>query len=74
MSDFTSVKVVRVPGASNEVTLDAANPTIEDALDAAGVTLGENEKVSLNGADASPDDSVTDGDKVLVSKGAKGNA
>lgn len=70
MADTISVKVVRVPGSVTEVMLEAG-ATVGNALSAAGIDVGAGEAVSLNGASVGNDATVTDGARVIVSKGAK---
>ena len=66
-----TVKVIRVPGAVTEVGLNTG-ATVKDALDAAGVTIGRNESVKLNGTDTSMDTCLQEGARILVAKAAKG--
>lgn len=71
MSDVITLKVIRVPGQVVEVGLDAGS-SVQDALNAADVSVGSGESVKLNGADANMTDVVTDGSRILVAKAAKG--
>ena len=65
------VKVVRVPGAVKDVALnDGAN--VADALGAANVHLGAGETVSMNGNTVEMSQPLSNGDRVIVAKGAKG--
>ena len=64
-------KVVRVPGAVKDVALNEG-ATVGDALQAAGVEIGPGEVVSMNGTAAGNDQRVSDGDRIIVAKGAKG--
>ncbi len=66
------VKVIRVPGRTSTVEVPE-NCTLAEALNTAGVALESGEACKLNGAAASLDDILSDGDKVIVAKGAKGN-
>lgn len=68
-----TVKVIRVPGAVSEVGLyDGA--TVADALVAANETVNSGEAVKVGAADASQNTVLQDGDRVIIAKGAKGNA
>lgn len=66
------VKVVRVPGAVKDVVLETG-ATVNDALAAAGVSLDSNESVVVNGQATSGTAPISDGSRILVAKGAKGN-
>lgn len=68
-----TVKVCRVPGGNQEVTLhDGA--TVGDALRAANLSRQSGEKVVLNAQDTTDDTVVHNGDRVMLVQGAKGNA
>ena len=71
MSDIF-VKVVRVPGAVTEVAL-SQGATVADALSAAGISSSGSESIRVGAADATVDTSVSDGDRVVIAQGAKGN-
>jgi hypothetical protein len=71
MADTITVKVVRVPGTVTTVEL-YAGATVGDALEAANITTGAGESVSLNGQSVGNDAAVADNARVIVSKGAKG--
>jgi hypothetical protein len=64
------VKVIRVPGAVVEVGLESG-ATVADALDAAEITLGDNEAVTINGETANTSSIVTDGTRIVLAKAAK---
>lgn len=66
------VRVARVPGAIQTVAVEAGS-SVADCLRAAGVTVGSGEAVKLNGANCETSARVNDGDRIVVSKGAKGN-
>ena len=66
-----TVKVIRVPGAVSEVGLNDG-ATVQDALDAASVTVGESEVMKLEGVTTPANTVVTDGARIIVAKGAKG--
>jgi uncharacterized Zn ribbon protein len=68
-----TIKVIRVPGAVVDVALEDG-ATVENALSAAGTSLQSGEKVTVNGSDASLGTVLSDGDKVILAKGAKGNS
>ena len=71
MSDIF-VKVVRVPGAVTEVAL-SQGATVADAMSAAGISSSGSESIRVGAADATVDTSVSDGDRVVIAQGAKGN-
>jgi len=65
------VKVVRVPGAVTSVALnDGSN--VGEALQAAGIDLTPGETVSMNGTTVQSGQTVSNGDRIIVAKGAKG--
>lgn len=66
-----SVKVVRVPGAVVELVLEGG-ATVGQALAAANITPTSGESVKVNAADATSDTALSDGDRVYISKAAKG--
>lgn len=68
-----TAKVVKVPGAQVEVVLEDG-ATVQDALDAAGKTVDEGQTVQVNGTQASTSTEISDGARVVIAKGAKGNA
>ena len=67
------VRVARVPGAIQTVAVESGS-SVADCLAAAGVEVGSNEAVKLNGANASLTATVSDNDRIVISKGAKGNS
>ena len=71
MSDIF-VKVVRIPGAVTEVAL-SQGATVADAMSAAGISSTGSESIRVGAADATVDTSVSDGDRVVIAQGAKGN-
>ena len=71
MSDIF-VKEVRVPGAVTEVAL-SQGATVADAMSAAGISSTGSESIRVGAADATVDTSVSDGDRVVIAQGAKGN-
>ena len=60
------VKVGRTGGRVEEYSLEGDEPTVEDALQAAGITLTKGERIRLNGETADEGDSVDDGDIITV--------
>jgi len=66
------VKVVKVPGAQVEVALEDG-ATVREALEYAGKTVDEGQTVQVNGTQADLDTPLTDGARVVIAKGAKGN-
>ncbi len=73
MTDIITVKVIRVPGSVSEVGLEAG-ATISDALSAANVVVESHESMQLNGNVVDGSTVLSDGDRVIVSKAAKGNS
>ena len=71
-TDMITVKVIRVPGAVTEVALNAG-ATIADALAAANMSTSATESIKLGAAPADVSTVVSNGDRVVVSQGAKGN-
>lgn len=65
------VKVVRVPGAVTDVVLNSG-ATVLEALASANITLGTGETVSMNGTSVDGNRSLSNGDRIIVAKGAKG--
>ncbi len=73
MTDIITVKIIRIPGGSvNEIGLEGGK-TITEALAIADVTVGGQEAVTLNGSSAEGSVRLSDGDRIVVSKSAKGN-
>ena len=66
------VKVIRVPGAVTEVALNEG-ATVADALAAASVEPSGSEAIAVSGAPQSREFPLTNGDRVVISQGAKGN-
>lgn len=72
-ADFLNVKIVEVPGAVREVTLENG-ASVGDALAAAGMTVRDGYKLEVSGKPGATEGTVlSDGDKVVLAKGAKGN-
>ena len=68
-----TVKVIQVPGAVVEVALNAG-ATVADALNAANITVGEGEGLKVDGNDATETQTLSDGQRVIAAKAAKGNS
>jgi hypothetical protein len=67
-----TVKVCRIPGSVKDVMIDD-NATVAQALAAAELTVSSGEAVKLDGLDTSMDAIPSDGSRIIVAKGAKGN-
>lgn len=65
-----TIKIVRVPGAVTELVLEDG-ATVNDALQAASITLASGEKLQLNAVDTTTDAVLSDGDRIYIAKGAK---
>jgi len=65
------VKVVRVPGAVTDVVLNSG-AVVSEALASANISLGSGETVSMNGATVDGNRTLSNGDRIIVAKGAKG--
>lgn len=70
---MVEAKVIQVPGAVKDVALEDG-ATVNDALSAAGVTVESGYTIKVDGADASGSTSVSNGSRIIIAKGAKGNA
>lgn len=66
------IKVIRVPGATRTIEVPA-RCTVAEALNSADVHLENGESCKLNGVTANLNDVLSEGDKIIVAKGAKGN-
>ena len=66
-----TVKIVQIGTAVTEVTLED-NATVGDALAAYGKPIPEGATYSINGTSADVGESVSDGDSLIIAKGAKG--
>lgn len=64
------IKVVRVPGRTEIVELNSG-ATVADALAAAGTSVSSGESLKINATPADHSDVLSEGDKVIISKGAK---
>lgn len=65
------VRVARVPGLVKEVALNGER-TVAAACDVAEVSTDG--MIHVNGSVASPQTPVSDGDRITISAGAKGNS
>lgn len=68
-----NVRFARVPGTVQELVLND-NATVGDALSQAGTSVQSGEALKVNGADATTSTMLNDGDRIMLVKGAKGNA
>ncbi len=66
------VKVIRVPGRTSTVEIPEG-ACVADALTQAGMSVGAGESCKLNAITASMEAVLTEGDKIIIAKGAKGN-
>lgn len=66
------VKVIRVPGRTTTLELPEGS-TVGEALNRADIALTAGEACKLNGAACDLGDVLSEGDRVIVAKGAKGN-
>ena len=66
-----TVKIAQIPGALKEFALDSGS-TVADALRVSEFSA-ENFEINVNGSRASTDQSLEDGDRITLSKAAKGN-
>ena len=67
-----NVRFARVPGTVQELVLNDG-ATVSDALSQAGTSVQAGEALKVNGSDATLSTALSDGDRVLLVKGAKGN-
>lgn len=68
-----TVKIARVPGTVSEVTLEDGTD-VATALQVAGMELTSGILLQVNGREANVGDILTDGARVTLAKGAKGNS
>jgi len=66
------IKVIRVPGRTSTVEV-SEGASVAEALNAAGINLQSGEACKVNGAQSDLNATLSEGDKVIVAKGAKGN-
>ena len=67
------VKVTQVPGSIANVALEDG-ATVADALTAANMSVQEGFVIKVDGVEATTSTPVRDGSRVILSRGAKGNA
>ena len=73
MDNFITVKVIRVPGGVSEVAVPAGS-TVGDALSAANISdISDSETIKVGSETVSQSSSISDGDRIVISQGAKGN-
>lgn len=68
-----TVKVIRVPGTVKEVVLEDGS-TVAQALEIAGISPAEHEAVTVGGETAGLSDPLANEARIILAKGAKGNA
>ncbi|MGD9382354.1 MAG: MoaD/ThiS family protein [Candidatus Thorarchaeota archaeon] len=66
------VKVIRVPGRTSTIELPEGS-TVGEALNRADISLSSGESCKVNGNTCDLGDTLSEGDRVIVAKGAKGN-
>jgi len=69
--EYITVRIGLVPGAIKEVTLNG-DRTVRAALQTAELS-GEGREARINGAPATLDSAVSDGDQILLLRQVKGN-
>jgi hypothetical protein len=67
-----TVKVGQVPGRIQEVALNERS-TVRQALQIAGISVGDGYTVTINGANASMESTVCANSTILVTRRIKGN-
>jgi len=67
------IKVIRVPGRTSTVEVPEG-AIVADALNQAGTSVESGETCKLNAVTANMDAVLTEGDKIIIAKGAKGNS
>ena len=67
------VKVMEVPGAVTDLALEDGS-TVGEALTAAGKSVRSGYTLKVGGAEADESTVLTNGARVIIAKGAKGNA
>ena len=66
-----NVKVVQIPGTMKDVVLNGEH-NVSAALSAAEIRVQSNHTIQVNGRAADGNTLLAEGDRVVVSKGAKG--
>lgn len=70
----TLVKVGRTGGRVEEYSLEGEEPTIADALSAAGITISKGDRIRLNGDAAEEDEVVQGGDIITIAGKVSGGS
>lgn len=70
MADI-NIKVIRVPGQVKDITVPETT-LLGEALNIASMSPGTGEAVQLNGNPAQMDAHLSDNDRIIIAKGAKG--
>lgn len=70
----TLVKVGRSGGRVEEYSLTEEDPTVADALAAAGISISKGDRIRLNGETADEDEDVEDGDIITVAGKVSGGS
>jgi hypothetical protein len=73
MSNAITVKVGQIGQRTEEAMLESG-ATVRQALNTVGREVPEGYGVEVNSAEATLDTRLSDGDMVVVAKGAKGNS
>lgn len=68
------VKVGRSGGRVEEYSLTGEEPTVGDALVAAGITISKGDRIRLNGETADEDEIVEEGDIVTIAGKVSGGS
>lgn len=69
---MTTIQIGRFPGKLENYILDE-NTTINDALNAADIRIGDEQEVKLDGEVVNLNDAIGDGKLLVVTKRIKGN-
>lgn len=69
---YIKVKVIQMPGLIKDVEV-APNALVSDAIRAAGASINDGYTVKVNGLDSNVNASLSNGDSIIISQGAKGN-
>lgn len=72
--DEILVKVGRTGGRVEEYSLTGDEPTVADALQAAGITISKGDRIRLNGDTADEDETVEDQDIITVAGKVSGGS
>lgn len=67
-----NIRIARVPGTVQELALEDG-ATVADALRQAGMSVQTGEALKVNISDATTGQVLSDGDRIMLVKGAKGN-